>query len=272
MNPSDDEVVKEEKGQTPEEIEDLLEPQAIPDERIVRHAETNDSYREAPSLGNDEEIVQPPLEPEEETEPENEQIVEEVPVVEELAEVEDIQAPLSDMAENIPVITQEEMMHPQISSVSNSETEPVIIQEVVEPVPPRIIPEPEVAPVLTQATAPHSQVNTTDGATQYHTVSGGPETIHDLMSGKLHDAHSGDAPVSSIHPTESSASGYTIPNPDYVSPPHVNAEEQSSFGSWFFLVILAIIGGAGTYLYFFMPETFDQLYDAVFVIFNSLTK
>ncbi len=72
MNISDEEI-KEVTDQNREDIENLLEPQMIPDERIIRHADTNDHYREPTESDESEIIAQPSLEvvPENEKELEN---------------------------------------------------------------------------------------------------------------------------------------------------------------------------------------------------------
>lgn len=283
MNPTDEEVQNSKGNPTPEEIEALLEPKAIPEERITRHAERNDSYRESPTTGNDEVIVQPPLEPE---------VLEPIHPVEELQSSESVTAPQAHTEEEvlhneIPVevehrITQDEILastpadeesvtdnqaHSEVMSAPVSEQKVVLASDFIVPPTEPLVTQTEPEP-LKQETP-----QAPDGApVAYHTVSGGPETIHDKMAAQHKVDEANAPPVNTVHPLVTSASGYTIPNPNYIQPLQPERESQSNFGMVFFLILLALVGGSTTYLYFFMPELFDKIFDAVTVIFNELIK
>lgn len=268
MNPSDDEEEKDVRSQDEEEIEELLEPQAIPDERIVRHAERNDSYREAPTLTNDEEIIQLPLDPpEEETIPDVHPVAQTHVVIEEEQE-EVVESPLSESA---PLITEVEMMSQEIPHISEVENIIPEVQDqedkIAEPVPVPLetitSPEPQPQAPLPLSDQPH---------TEYHTVSGGPETIHDIMSHQLQATQAEHPPTDTTYPTIMSVSGYTIPNPNYVTPVHQDLKPASNLGFTFFLILMALIGGAFAYVYFFMPQTFDEVFAAVTIVFDELLK
>jgi hypothetical protein len=219
MNPSDDEVKS--ADEVSEVNEDLLEPQAIPDERIVRHAERADSYREAPTLGNDEEIIQPPLEPESSTQ--NDDVTEKIaelqkeeqvlmdalnhtdatPTVEQ-SQREDTN---SDMAQDdvTSIVEKDEPVIPQSSIPENPVTQVDIeplgshaedqlpkpsdaASETISAKSEDSIPVPVVAPVpennQSQAT-PQDAPQTSGEQVVYHTVSGGPETLYDKRSSEL---------------------------------------------------------------------------------------
>ncbi len=295
MNPSDEEETSNgivaNQVEIEEPVEDLLEPKAIPDERIVRHAERNDSYREAPTIGNDEEIVQPPLEPEViEVKPEpvslsfDDSKVVTPAEVSPVTEVEETySAPVIEEVvvkeETTPRLTQDEILY----SADISEAAPVQVASVehvpsvadIKPVAPTEAPvESAQIPLVTQ-TAPEPTVTESQGEAPvvYHTVSGGPETIKEKMTEHFQAVQAANPPtVDTTHPVITTSSGYTIPNPHYAGSPQVVAETESNIGFIFFLIILALIGGAFAYVYFFMPEAFDKFYDAVLVVVGELFK
>lgn len=260
MNPSDDEEINESTARRSEEIDGLLEPKAIPDERIVRHAERNDSYREAPTLTNDEEIIQPPLEP---TLDELEEKIKQASPLEytieskeeESEDAEVQQSPQESFPDEI-ITKQEQALLASLPTISQQDVLPA--QEIDTTVPPT-------QPIKIDSEVPES-------STVYHTVSGGPETIHDLMAGKIQTEQVAGPHAEVIHPSGSSASGYSIPNPNYVTPLQTVHEDQSNFGFMIPLVISATIAAALSYLYFFMPQTFDQMYDAILIIKDQIFK
>lgn len=288
MNQTDEDNEAKDVPMTPQEVDEILEPKEIPLERIVRHAEKNDSYREAPSLGNDEEIIQPPLESVEEeyksdiSNQRNEVIQngsskdqeplesKETAQLKELLQVKDATSVLTQgdvMKASVGTHLPEEPIQEKESvSVSPETSLPSLNAET--------IPSPEV--IIKTESSPIAQGQTEEPII-YHTVSGGPETIQDKMASKLQKSQveSGiNAPFIEVHSNESSASGYTIPNPNYVSPVQIQQAHgpQNSFGITIFLLIMTIIGGAVAYLYFFMPEMFDKIFDAIMIVFAEILK
>ncbi len=252
MNPSDDEEINEAQNeqsvtQSSEEIEELLEPKAIPDERIVRHAEKNDSYREAPTTDDDEEIIQPPLETTENIE-ENEKVAEEA--------------------------TQQTEPEPAMEEVSDiiSEIAPEIKEEIFqEPPVPQVEAMPEVVPQQEEIQIqPGLPATPPPGHVEYHTISGGPETINDTISEHSKVDRVGPPPVGMMY--ANSTSGYTIPDPHYVPPDPRGAEIPGNFGMVLFLGTVAIIGAGVTYVYFYMPEVFDEFFSALVIIKNEMFK
>lgn len=287
MNPSDEEEDNNDVPMTSREVDELLEPKEIPRERIVRHAETNDSYREAPSLGNDEEIIQPPLEESVEeneveessstgVEQETQQTQPKDLEPQEEAESTQMEAEEIPQVEDTVPITQDAIL--ESSSISQVVTEPVEEKEILSPVQTSQTASATPPVVVIQTESHPAQPVATGEPVVYHTVSGGPETIHDKMAEQLHKAQLGsvgtNSPTIAVHSNESSASGYTIPNPNYVSPIQHQPEYEvdNNIGITTFLIVMAIVGGAGTYLYFFMPQTFDQIYDAVMIVFTEILK
>ncbi len=265
-----------------EEIEDEIIREE-PEEEIERHSKPHDSYRELPSNDDVVDMVQPPLEPqieelEEElattmkaagltsdgqnNEPEELKPSEEVAAPQEV--VTDAPAEEQVVAQEVPpVLTQEIMLEetlPVVDGVrAQEEVTPVVAVE------PAITEQPPTQDKVQEPQAP-SQIHT-----EYHTVSGGPETIHELAA--AHRSPLQNAPLNTTeYPSTAAASGYSIPNPNYPATAPTDLQTQSNFGSFFFLVVLAIIGGAITYVYFYMPQTFDQVFDALVIIKNQLLK
>lgn len=295
MNPSDEEEtsngVTAKQEETQEAIEDLLEPKAIPDERIVRHAERNDSYREAPTIGNDEEIVQPPLELEViEVKPKSTSLSandsksmeqEEVSPIQEIEEAQTSQVHEEAITkeEGVQLLTQDEILHstdiPEASPVQVVGEERIPSIADIQPVVPTEAPiESAQVPLVTQ-TAPEPIVTESQGEAPvvYHTVSGGPETIKEKMTEHFQAVQAANPPtIDTTHSVITTSSGYTIPNPNYAGSPQVIAETESNIGFIFFLIILALIGGVFAYVYFFMPEAFDKFYDAVIIVVSELFK
>lgn len=273
MNPSDDEV-NEGVSQSEEEIESLLEPQAIPDERIVRHAEKNDSYREAPDL--EEEIVQSPLK--------KVSVIETLPVREGVTETETLhtedipEVALSNLEEVAPlprmsqhdidpeVIPQEEVVIEQ--TVLDPEIMPQTINE--EPVV-QMVTENEVASQSVSESVPTSQIQ----PVVYHTISGGPETLNDVASQhkKVEQPVEQSNQSGSQTPNYANApSGYVIPDPKYMPSTVPVANSQTSFGIVIFLGSVLIIGVAVGGVYFLLPETFNQILLSIIVIKDQLLK
>jgi hypothetical protein len=276
MNPTDEEV-NESATQSKEEIEQLLEPQAIPDERIVRHAEKNDSYRESPDL--EEEIIQPPLEKVEEV-----IINEALPIKEVVPEVET--PPLEEASETAPVALEEGSPLPLMSQhdivpEGGPYEEPSVEQSAPEP---EVVPlvgneEPPVQMTVDTGTLPESISETIPTleaqSTVYHTVSGGPETLNDVASHTKKVEQSATQPNQEGSQTPNytnAASGYTIPDPKYVSATVPATNSQSSFGVILFLGFILIIGIIVGGTYFLFPDTFKQILSAVLVIKTQLLK
>ena len=242
MNPSDDEQSKVVADQTSEEIEALLEPQAIPNEHIVRHAEKNDSYRETPIV-DAEEIVQPPLDPPEED------VVEKVePLV---VEEQGVDASLSitmSTPENIPMsVNIKESL--EVLPISQKDVQPEIVLGIYGIAEEQVSQQPE--PVV------------------YHTVSGGPQTLDESVTYKQDVIKDSSLEVGAY---TNAASGYTIPDPHYAPPQPQLVEKTSNFGIMLFLIILTILGGALAYVYFFIPEVSDQFFSALVIIKDQILK
>jgi hypothetical protein len=270
MNPSDEEDVKDDE--VVEEAEATALPQVIEEERVVRHAEKNDSYREAPDL--EEEIIQPPLDPPEEVEvrvdPSKEddiQIKKDTPVIGGV------------IPDDIPVISEE--IAP-LARMSQHDIEPEIEPEGVsyeKTTTEETSPSPEVAPQTVQEIITEQVVKTSQALPQttssaepvvYHTISGGPETLNDAISHhkNIDQAVSGQPPTTYTN----AATGYTIPNPNYVPPTVPVPAPQSYFGIIFFFGFILMVGGALGYVYFVMPETFNQFISAVVVVKDQILK
>lgn len=269
MNPSDEEVIKGD-DEVMDETEAIEAPQVIEEERIVRHAEKNDSYREAPDL--EEEIVQPPLDPPEEVEMKGDlpkeddiQIKEDVPVVTEV------------VPDTTPVISEEVTPLPRMSQ---HDIEPEIVPY-EETITEEVSPSPEVTPQTVQEVVSEQVVEVPQATLQvapvpsaepvvYHTISGGPETLNESISHhkNVDQAVSGQPPTTYTN----AATGYTIPNPNYVPPVTPVVAPQSYFGIIFFFGFILIVGGAIGYVYFVMPETFNQFISAVVVVKDQILK
>jgi hypothetical protein len=251
MNPTDEEEQKSEVTPTSEEIEELLEPKAIPEERITRHAERNDSYRESPTIGSDEEIIQPPLEPEvsepvqpaEVYQPTESEIIpqeqsEEVVEHTDISTVGEHRITQDEILASAPRAEEQVIESNQQAEVTTSSfaeqkavplSDPMAVH--VEPLVTQTVPEPP------QQTPPQSP----EGApVMYHTVSGGPETIHDKIAAQHKIDEVNAPPINTVHPLVTSASGYTIPNPNYIPPLQPEHVTQSNFGMIFFLIVQLI--------------------------------
>lgn len=260
MNQSDEEEVKEITDTRREEIENLLEPQMIPDERIIRHAERNDSYRELPTLDKSEEIVQPPLDPSsEDLEIEAESLLKN-------NDVDNLE-----VFKNASSVDQGEIMPPTISYLSQIDIEPLKFNEQkiseVEQEPQSMVSDTvgvqqqsETLPQFKRETQnqvqPQPKIESNQPVMLYHTVSGGPETINDIRSAEQKVNQTTGSPVTAPDYSGSSSSGYTIPNPDYVpvAPP---GQPKSNIR----FIFLSLVIFSVTYLYFFVPETFTQVYN-----------
>ncbi len=219
MNPSDEEIT-EITDKKLEEIETLLEPQAIPLERIVRHTDNNDHYREPVESDSVDEVTQPPLD-----------------VV------------LENTSEGENKVLDEEQVSPLPAfelSTEEASNESYADSPVVT------------APLLSSDTV-------------YHTISGGPETLNDIIAHEQ-ALHPQPLPQNSQNHNPYISSGYTIPNPEYIGNQVITVEEQNNFWIGFFLFIMVIIGGGMTYVFFFMPEIFDQAFQAIGVIKDQLLK
>lgn len=259
MNQSDEEA-KEITDIRREEIENLLEPQMIPDERIMRHAERNDSYRELPTLDKSEVIVQPPLDPSsEDLEIEAESLLRN-------KDVENLE-----VFKNVSSLDQDEIMPPTISYLSQIDIEPLRFQEQkiseVEQESQPVVSDSldvqkqsETLPQFERETQnqvqPQTKIESNQSTTLYHTVSGGPETINDVRSAELKITQTTDSPTTALDYSGASSSGYTIPNPDYVpgAPPQ---QPKSNIKLMFLCLVIFSVA----YLYFFVPETFTQVYN-----------
>jgi hypothetical protein len=251
-----------------------------PEEEVERHTKPHDSYREATTTDDVEDMTQPPLEPQiEELEQELEltmkavgltpevdeapEEVMEVGKVEDLPRVNDV-----DPSYGSNVVTQDEILAIKDPVVTNVDIQAEVAHEEIVP---EVINNQEV--VLPEASTDLQQAGTPQQVEEggYHTVSGGPETIHDkYVVGK--NGTSSDPLNSSQYSSAQAASGYSIPNQNYVAPQPMDLQTQSNFGSFFMLIILAIFGGAISYVYFYMPQTFDQIFDAMVIIKNQLLK
>jgi hypothetical protein len=240
MNPSDDEQSKVVADQTSKEIEELLEPQAIPDERIVRHAEKNDSYREAPTV-DEEEIVQLPLEP-----PEEDVVEKGEPPVGEEQVVDNNLSSTASTSENISTVTKETL---DGLSISQKDIQPEIALGINEVVEEQVSQQPE--PVV------------------YHTISGGPETFDETRSNKQDIPKD---PSLEVGAYTNAASGYTIPDPHYAPFQSQPVEYGGNFGMTLFLIILGMLGGVLAYVYFFIPEVSDQFFSALLIIKDQVFK
>ena len=260
MNQSDEEEVKEITDIRREEIENLLEPQMIPDERIIRHAERNDSYRELPTLDKSEEIVQPPLDPSsEDLEIEAESLLKN-------NDVDNLE-----VFNNVSSVDQGEIMPPTISYLSQIDIEPLkfneqkisevqqesqlIVSDSVD-VQQQLGELPQFERETQNQVQPQPKIESNQSATLYHTVSGGPETIHDVKLAEQKANQTTSSPVVASDYSMSSTTGYTIPSPDYVAPP-LPQQSKSNIGLIFLLLVIFSV----TYLYFFVPETFTQAYE-----------
>jgi hypothetical protein len=260
MNSSDEEV------SINEGVQEINET-GVAEERIVRHAEKNDSYRESPDL--EEEIVQPPLEKAQKTTSavegqfsENELISPLPPFESTYSDTEKI-APLPPMTQH-DIEPEGEIHNEAVNKEEVSESEPEMPlqqakqqdQEQEQPqAPQEEVPAPQAEKVV------------------YHTISGGPETLVDIA------AHQPKVkqPIE-IPDYRNAPSGYTIPNPDYVSsippvPPAAPVVTTSSnFGVIFFFIFILTLGGAIGYVYFVMPEIFNQAFSAMIVVKDQLLK
>ncbi len=265
-----------------DEIEDEIVREE-PEEEIERHTKPHDSYREAPTTDDVEDMIQPPLDPpieelEEELEstmkavgitPEVTTVLEDPEEVEEVEKKEDIpQVNDVDSSYGSNIVTQDDILALKDPVITNVDIQAEVVQEETVPV---AVNNSGIVP--SQVLEDQQQVVKPQQAPEegYHTVSGGPETIHDKYIGN-HNSTSSDQvtplPYSSAH----ASSGYSIPNQNYVAPQPMDLQTQSNFGSFFMLIVLAIFGGAISYVYFYMPQTFDQVFDAMVIIKNQLIK
>ncbi len=282
MNPSDDEERSGAAVKTSEEIEELLEPQAIPDERIVRHAEKNDSYREAPTLTNDEEIIQPPLEQlEEQIQTQYKKEVEQEVVVENSMSQEEIVLERAIPSDAVPqeVIPQDSPPTHLLSQADilqgialppYEESQQVVEETKIEtqsvPAVPAVPAVAEVPPAVDQEAVPEAVLSQPP---VYHTLSGGPDTLqHDIAEHAKEVRPEPPLGMKYVNAT----SGYTIPDPNYISHNQPGMESSSNFFLVLLSGIIVIVGGTIAYLYLYVPETFKQASDAIVIIKDQIFK
>lgn len=264
-----------------DEIEDEIVREES-EEEIERHTKPHDSYRELPTTDDVKDMTQPPLEPQiEELEEELKSTVQALK-----DNTVSVESALTSAVKtegvyaNEPI--QEEVVATPVDESIKAET-PTVSQEDIQPV---AIIQPQTVDVylpsqesksdtpesIPQTEEIQSQVAQPEGKQAvYHTVSGGPETIHDKFVGS-----NASAPLSTSatpqYTAAQAASGYSIPNPNYVQPVPMDLQTQSNFGSVFFLVLLSVVGGGISYVYFYMPQTFDQVFDAIIIVKNQILK
>jgi hypothetical protein len=265
-----------------DEIEDEIVREE-PEEEIERHTKPHDSYRELPTTNDVEDMTQPPLDPPiEELEEELESTMKAAGLTPEITTVPQVPEEVIEVGkvEGIPrvndidssyggnVVTQDEILAVKDPVITNVDIQTEVVQE-------KIIPETanNLGTVPPQVLENQHQVVNPQQASgeEYHTVSGGPETIHDKYVGTKSSAPV-DPLTSPQYSSAQAASGYSIPNQNYVVPQPMDLQTQSNFGSFFMLIVLAIFGGGISYVYFYMPQTFDQVFDAMVIIKNQLLK
>ena len=269
MNPLDEEEIKENDEEIVE-TEAIEAPVVIEEEHIVRHAEKNDSYREAPTLDNNEEIVQSPLDPSDEVEmkvdvpnEDNGQVKEDVLVMKEV--IPDVVPVTTEEISPLPHMSQhdiepEGVPHEEVTVEQKPSPEmmPQIVQEVVTE---QVAKAPQASPQEVPVTPVEPVV--------YHTISGGPETLNNTISHHKNVDQVNSQPSTTYTNT---TMGYTIPNPNYVPPVVPVTHPQSYFGIILFFGFILILSGALGYVYFVMPETFNQFFSAVVVIKDQILK
>lgn len=89
----------------------------------------------------------------------------------------------------------------------------------------------------------------------YHTISGGPETLKEMKDRNAPEVvEHMTSVINSTPAAEYTASGYSVPQTNITA--MVPEEHTSSFGFtiFTFLIIMAL----GVYVYFLMPERFQQ--------------
>lgn len=262
MNPTDEELLDE-------MIDKVVE--VTPIERVVRHADTNDNYREPVDAedtnnGSEVEVTSLPassvFENQHETEGENDLVP--------LESVESI-ATIAKETSTDTSNTVNEKSYAQIQAEQEMKNI-TSSQEVVDVLQFRDVSQVETLPPLSEV-AEFSSPNTltTSPGTAYHTVLGGPETLNDIMT---HEQALHPKPIpqntQNDNPYISSTFGYTIPNAEYAASPVITVEEQNNFWVGFSLFVMVAIGGAVTYIFFFMPQVFEQASQAAFIVKDQL--
>lgn len=134
------------------------------------------------------------------------------------------------------------------------QAEPVVTQPIVVEVVPTVSPVITEAPTVNQApqvaetpvvqVAPPIPPQSSEPV--YHTVSGGPETVVDVTRQKMQESLS--SPTNQIGQVADNT------NPQVQAPP-----QKSSSGAISFLLLILILGGVGAYLYYFQPDTFQEI-------------
>jgi hypothetical protein len=244
MNPTEDDNEEE-------VVENIaVEPKK---EHVVRHTEPHDSYRESARPLSPQEIVQPPLDPPEDVyssgADENNSI----------AQVVDISSPV----EEIPTVSPVPVSSPVVTlntGTSDDSATPVEVSEIFKDAP------------NSSATLP-AQTLLTDEPVVYHTLSGGPETIKDKRTkdGFINPNITAITGHSNLGgEMVPGTSGYSVPQPGFVTSQPV--QKQGSAGLIFLFLLILLLGGPAAYLYYFMPDTFNQAVAALMVIKNQLLK
>jgi hypothetical protein len=103
----------------------------------------------------------------------------------------------------------------------------------------------------------------------YHTISGGPETLHDKYVSTLKAGGVVQEANPSVRTSDMSASGYTIPDPHYVELLEKRKDAGTSFGLIMFIILLLIIAVPAGYLYVYMPDTFNTIYETILLMLGN---
>ena len=262
---------KDEDNLTDEVLEaevEALTQRETPEEPIARHAKAHDSYRETNELI---EIVQPPLDPSEDILdselriPET-NVTEVIPTQEESATDkyhENIS--VDDLVSTVPI--EDSVVEEIVDDVSLVPT--VDTQETVTQVMPEAVPVPRTSTSETKNFS--SEISDVVGqeTPQYHTVSGGQETIHSLVV-----KHS--PPIMQLTPAQINgvefgtfnSTGYSLPQSSIAVTTATVVGMSPGFIIFLFMALL--IGGPMVYFYFLLPDTFRQIVDAIMVVKNQL--